>query len=786
MEIKKIYIGGNREEIDKATGVHTPNFIDTVKRSDLIFTPELLVEKLFKGSSQEYNTWLMKHKLHPSQINYHDINQKEQLLKKLRAYTLRLLDEAKTDSMFSNELGNIIVPKWIESFDTLENHIYDLSDFSKVEFIKISDAFKKRFTTYSPFAFLMIDETNQQLKVIESHKVLLLLDEKLPMGNKRGTPVGQEPEKLYQNLFTTIGYKGKGELTEGLNYHRTNFKNFNFNVNIETRLLNDIIYDTLGYDREKTQVAFLFGAYGKKLYFESDIKGTERKQEELEALAIAEGATTAIEKSLHKERQGSIPVDQTSTEVKKRIEHPKVSEEKKSLTNEEDVQPVTEVIKERKKLTIREVEPKKEESTQPIDSTLVAFEKEMFRKQQGYAELAKEKISEALTNREQYIKEFHTFLNKGMGVSDALNKFSERYANNPYIKGIIETSIAGELQLQALKDKGIEELNHTVNVLRSEKQGLKKDLGDKETELASLNQSMESLIVAHNKQLEEIEVKITKLVQENMSLVESNENQSEMIAELEKLIVQYEQTLKQRDSEISEKANEINTLKETVIENEKAYTLTLEGKDKELTQKENQIDVLEKEKKVFIAEMKKKTEELEVVNGSLIESRREIESKDKELTQKDEQIKVFIEGMKEKTEELEVVNGSLRESKREIESLEQEKRSLARKIDNSEAESKHYLRQIEQLKEENNLSLSTVDLLKESNKQLEQQLSGLVKNRELLEKKNSEQEEINEALSKEVALLKEELTKVKEKKSIEEALGNKESMHDNGFIAKRK
>jgi hypothetical protein len=79
-----------------------------------------------------------------------------------------------------------------------------------------------------------------------------------------------------------------------------------------------------------------------------------------------------------------------------------------------------------------------------------------------------------------------------------------------------------------------------------------------------------------------------------------------------------------------------------------------------------------------------------------------------------------------------------------------------------------------------------VDLLKESNKQLEQQLSGLVKNRELLEKKNSEQEEINEALSKEVALLKEELTKVKEKKSIEEALGNKESMHDNGFIAKRK
>ena len=261
MEIKKIHIGGNREEIDKATRVHTPNLIDTVKRSDLIFTPELLVKKLFKGSSQEYDTWLMKHKLHPSQINYHDINQKEQLLKRLKVYTMRLLDEAKTDSMFSNELGNIIITKWLDSFDTLENHIYDLSDFNTIEFLKISDEFKKCFSTYSPFAFSMVDETNQQLKVVESHKVLLLLDEQLPMGNKRGTPLGQEPKKLYQSFFTTIGYKGKGELTEGLNYHRTNFKNFNFNVNAETRVLNDIIYNTLGYNREEIQVAFLFGAY---------------------------------------------------------------------------------------------------------------------------------------------------------------------------------------------------------------------------------------------------------------------------------------------------------------------------------------------------------------------------------------------------------------------------------------------------------------------------------------------------------------------------------------------
>ena len=157
MEIKRVTIGGNREEINRATGEHRPNLIEIVKRSDLIFTPELLIKKLFKGSNQEYDTWLMKHKLHPSQVNYHDINQKHELLKKLKTYTMRLLDEAKTDSMFSNQLGNIIVTKWLDTFDTLENHVYDLSDFDKIEFLKISDVFKKRFTTNSPFAFLTID-----------------------------------------------------------------------------------------------------------------------------------------------------------------------------------------------------------------------------------------------------------------------------------------------------------------------------------------------------------------------------------------------------------------------------------------------------------------------------------------------------------------------------------------------------------------------------------------------------------------------------------------------------
>ena len=635
MEIKRVTIGGNREEINKKTGEHRPNLIDSVKRSDLIFTPEQLIGKLFKGNNQEYTAWLIKNKLHPSQVNYHDINQKQELLKRLKNYTMRLLDEAKIDSMFSNQLGNMLVNKWLDTFDILENHVYDLSDFNTVEFIKIADEFKKRFTTYSPFAFLTIDDVNQQLKVVASHKVLFLADKKLPMGKKRGTPAGQEPEKFYQNFFTTIGYKGKGALTEGLNYNRTNFKNFNFNVNIETRLLNDIIYDNLNYKRSQTQVAFVFGAYGKKLYFESDIKGTERKEEEIEALAIAEGATSVIQKELHKERQGSIAVDKTTPEVKNRIAHPKMSEDNLVSSSLEfskhSVESETLVPSESDNpAPIEEIEEEttqKKSTSNSISNQLEAFEKEMFIKQQGYAQLAKEKINEALANRNQYINEFHSFLKKGMNVSDALNKFSERYANNPYIKGIIETSITGELQLQALKDKGIEELNYHINALESEKEALKRDLGQKETEVASLNQNMESLIVKHTKQLEEIEVHVTRIIEERSSLIESNHTQLEMIEELEKLIYQYEQTLKEKDRVIEE-------LKESYV-----YS--------------------EKEKTRVIKEKRKQEELYHVVKASLLESNREVENlenKKKVLSRKIENYDAEIKHYARQIEQLKEEN----------------------------------------------------------------------------------------------------------------------------------
>lgn len=530
MKIKRINIGGNREEINKNLKEHIPNLIDSVKRDDLIFTPDKLIKKLFKGSTQEYTKWLIKNKLYPSQINLQEINQKQELIKELKSYTIRLIDEAKNDSMFANELGNLTISRWIDSFDTLENHIYDLSDFSRVEFIKIADEFKKSFTTYSPFAFLTIDEINRQIKIVESHKVIFLSNQKLPMGNRRGTPVGQEAKKLYQTFFTTIGYKGKGVLTEGLNHNRANFKNFNFNLNIETRTIIDIIYDKLNYNREDTQIAFIFGAYGKKLYFESDIKGLERKKEELEALAITEETKNMIGRELHKKRQGSIAIDKTTVEVKNRVEHPKINNKKINKNYTSDA--------------------------------LKEFEKNILVRQQGYAQLAKEKIDDALNNRNQYIDEFNLFLTKGMSISEALSKFSQRYANNPYIKGIIETAITAELQLQHIKDIGIEELNNNINILNSEKQDLYRDIDIKETKIASLTQKIDSIVVSHTKQLQDIEVNLYKLVQEKDKLIIKSNKQLAMIEELEKLINKYEHTLRKKDYDIKDKNIAIERLKE--------------------------------------------------------------------------------------------------------------------------------------------------------------------------------------------------------------------------------
>jgi exonuclease SbcC len=272
-----------------------------------------------------------------------------------------------------------------------------------------------------------------------------------------------------------------------------------------------------------------------------------------------------------------------------------------------------------------------------------------------------------------------------MNVSDALSKFSERYANNPYIKGIIETSITGELQLQALKDKGIEELKQTINILKSEIEGLKKDLDSKETEIASLNQNIESMVLSHTKQLEEIEVNVAKLVKEREELIEHNRKQSKMIEELEKLITQYEQFLKTKDREIEESKNKAFMLKERISRDEREHKCTLKNKDQEITQMKNRLEKLESEKVKLIDKKKKQLELFDVVKTSLLESNREIDI------------------------------------------LENDKKLLSRKIENYDSELMHYGKQIEQLKEENKLTLSTTNLLKMSNQQLESQLETLIK-----------------------------------------------------------
>ncbi len=192
-----------------------------------------------------------------------------------------------------------------------------------------------------------------------------------------------------------------------------------------------------------------------------------------------------------------------------------------------------------------------------------------------------------------------------MNVSDALNKFSERYANNPYIKGIIETSITGELQLQALKDKGIEELNYTITVLESEKLGLQRDLDAKETEIASLNQNMESLVVTHTKQLEEIEVNVAKLIEERTSLIESSNRQLEMIAELEKLIGQYEQTLRAKDTKI-DKLERVNI---SLVESSREVD-SLERENRNLSRK---VENYESETKYYGRQIEQLKEENQLI-----------------------------------------------------------------------------------------------------------------------------------------------------------------------------
>ena len=658
MKVIIVKIGGQREEIDKETKAHFPNLIETVKRNELVFSPDQLLGKLWKGTPLEYRNWLMDKKLHPSIINFDDINKKEALIFKLKIYAARLIDEAKTESRFPNELGNLIVKKWADSFDTLETHIYDLRNFDELNFIKISDAFKINFTTNSPFAFMNIDKTNKLIKVVASHKTLFKSDNPLPMGNQRGLPVGEE-KKIYKDFFTTIDYKGKGELTEGLNHHRKNFKNFNFNLNQEIRLLNSIIYDELNLKRDETQIAYTFGEYGKKLYFDSDITGTERREEEIEALKIVEGVPTQIEKKIQKERQGSIAVDKTRQEILNRENIGSLEKEENSTLNTENVK---EIEDPKEAVDILDgMNNKRSETVPSISKTLEEYMYEINIKQQGYAELAKQKIDEALLNREQYVKEFYSLLGKGLTLNEALSKFTERYVSNPYIKGIIETSITAELQLSALKDSGISELLSQVDILKNDKVGLEKDLGKKEDQYADAIQEIDSLRIQHTKELSDIETKV-------IFLVEEKEEYKELSEKLETLVEQYEVTLKQKDVELNAKAKEL-------LDSKTEYEVTLNQKDEELNVKVTELVASKTAYENMVNKFNLQKNQIEGLESQLSISKTSVSM----AQDNNKELRSQLEELREKRHLLEAKNTELYKTNDE---LEKEKGLLKRELSN--------------------------------------------------------------------------------------------------------
>ncbi len=748
MKIIAVKIGGQREEIDKATNDHIPNLIETVKRTELIFTPDQLLKKHWKGTSIEFTNWLNSKKLHPSNINFDDINKKETLIFELKKYAARLIDEAKTESKFPNELGNIIVKKWVESFDTLETHVYDLRHFNEVDFIKISDAFKKNFTTNSPFAFMNIDRTNNLIKVVASHKTLFQSENPLPMGNQRGLPVGEE-KKIFKNFFTTIDYKGKGELTEGLNHHRTNFKNFNFNLNQEARLLNKIIYHELGLTRDETQIAYTFGEYGKKLYFESDITGTERRAEEIEALKIVEGIPTQIEKKIHKDRQGSIAVNQTTAEVLSRENIIPIVKEEKGIVDTENIEDgeSTKVIEEKVVVDTLDVMQNKRAETAPsMSKTLEEYMREVNIKQQGYAELAKQKIDEALLNRDQYVKEFYTLLGKGLSLNEALSKFTERYVSNPYIKGIIETSITAELQLSVLKDSGISELLSQVDVLQNDKVGLEKDLGKKEDQYTDAIQETTSLRVRHTKELSAIEIKVASIVKEK-------EEYKELSEELESLSEQYEVTLKAKDEELDTKGNEIAKSK---IEYEKVLT----QKDEEFHVKVTEIESLSEQYK---RTLNQKDEELNGKVSEIAKSEAEYKSV---LTQKDGEFSTKVK---------ELADSAL------------ENKNMANSLKDYDSKFNLQKMQVEGLESQLSISKTSMSMVQDNNKELRSQLDELREKRQLLEARNTELYKINDGLEKEKSLLNKELFNLRDMSQSRHEVKSvvEEKKDDSEFRAKR-
>ncbi|MFA7434893.1 MAG: hypothetical protein WC006_00825 [Bacilli bacterium] len=291
-------MSGSREETPKS------ELFDKFQLKDLAFSPKDLFKKFYVGKT-DFDELTKKYNF-DVETNY---TTKQQFIESALSSVNRLLAHARMTTNFDNSITTINAKKFINNADILMEHKYDLSDFSDTEFSKISQNFKKEFDTNSIFAFVNIDENNRKISVIESHKTLYK-----PTENELKSKTDAK------DIMSSIGYRGKGSLTSGLNANVESFKAYNFNMNTELRLLTKIIRQTIQLDENSFQPVYKYGEWDRNFY-ESDVFGKPNTKQELYLIALNQDSNN-ISKEMTSQRRESISPAKINDVVKNRIETP--------------------------------------------------------------------------------------------------------------------------------------------------------------------------------------------------------------------------------------------------------------------------------------------------------------------------------------------------------------------------------------------------------------------------------------------------------------------------------
>ena len=601
MRIIKIVTTGSKD---------TEKLYEQIKINELVQSPFELFEKYYLEN--DYYEFMTRIGIENLEFSKERVSEKQSLLNKLINDTKKIIEIAKTNPNFDPNLSTIQPSRFGQTLGKLERHTFSLESLDAADFEEVAKKYKSEMKTNSPFAFLNIDSSNKLIHLTESIKTIT--------SYKEDVLFDRRPKRF----FSSQGSRAADRITNGLN-HTSDYKHFNFNLNLEAQSLFKTIHNVLKTNEKDLCIGFKFGSDEQKIYYKSNLFNSVPSEFETQGIEIEQ--QIKIEKvTMHKERQGSLSPQEIDKSVKQRESkiklEPSIVAFKEAMHIEEDTkeESIVEIVEQVKEEPFGQIKSKKS----PLEIYRDSIKSNRERKQNAIQNMLLEKIQNTFDNKEKYIGEFYDLLNKGNGIHTAIERIKERYLNEPFIFDLITSEI--KIEIESIKEK--EEI---INILDSEHVKLEEIAREKEkeikqkderisvlsTEYESLELKFENTVDNFNVEIDNLESGIKerdekfKIVINTKELelqkvlergIKQNERISELNENYEKLSKSMQENLKKNAIELDKMEQKLEEKDERISELNENYEKLSKSMQENL--KENAIELDKKEERITILEEK--------------------------------------------------------------------------------------------------------------------------------------------------------------------------------------